>query len=71
MQEMVDETEGLGLAHLRELVVANYCLGLDRKETLARLRHGFKEKLKVKKSASDSMGFTTSFPEKDGKIGLK
>jgi ATPase family associated with various cellular activities (AAA) len=71
MDEMVDETEGLGLAHLRELVVANYCLGLDRKETLARLRHGFKEKLKIKKGASDNMGFTTSFPEKDGKIGLK
>src|SRR5271157_4783170 len=71
MDEMVEETEGLGLAHLRELVVANYCLGLDRKETLARLRHGFKEKLKVKKSPNESMGFTTAFPEKDGKIGLK
>lgn len=70
MNTLVKETEGLGLAHLRELVVANYCLGLDREETLKRLRHGFKEKLKVKGSETP-LGFTTVFPEKDGKIGLK
>jgi GTPase SAR1 family protein len=61
LQIMVDETEGLGLAHLRELVVANYCLGLDRKETLKRLKKNFKKSLKVKKSPSEGMGFTTTF----------
>ncbi len=71
LQEMVNETEGLGLAHLRELVVANYCLGLDRKETLARLKHGFKEKLKIKKSKTEQLGFTINFPEiEDGKVKL-
>lgn len=71
MQVMVDETEGLGLAHLRELVVASYCLGLDRKETLARLKTNFKDKLKVKRSAAGQLGFTTTFSvDEEGKAGL-
>jgi len=70
LQDMVDQTEGLGLAHLRELVVANYCLGLDREETLKRLKSGFKKQLKIKKGAQDNMGFTTRFPEEDGKLKL-
>lgn len=69
LDQMVEQTEGLGLAHLRELVVANYCLGLDREETLKRLRHNFKDKLKMKKSGG-SLGFTTTFPEEDGKLKL-
>lgn len=70
LQDMVDQTEGLGLAHLRELVVANYCLGLDREETLKRLKSGFKKQLKIKKGAQENMGFTTRFPEEDGKLKL-
>jgi hypothetical protein len=70
LQAMVDETEGLGLAHLRELVVASYCLGLDRKETLGRLKSNFKDKLKVSKNKGAGMGFTTNFVEDDGKIKL-
>lgn len=69
MKEMVEATEGLGLAHLRELVVASYCLGLDRKETLARLKTNFKKNLKVKKSG-DGLGFTVNFSDHDEKIGL-
>src|SRR5277367_1475830 len=72
LQSMTDETEGLGLAHLRELVVASYCLGLDRKETLARLKTNFKDKLKVgKNSKGAGMGFTVNFPDaEDGKVKL-
>ena len=71
LQVMTDETEGLGLAHLRELVVASYCLGLDRKETLARLKSDFKSKLKAGgKNKGASMGFTTNFVDEDGKIKL-
>ena len=70
LQSMVDETEGLGLAHLRELVVANYCLGLDRKETLARLKTNFKSKLIMKGKKDNTMGFTTTFVEEDGKVKL-
>src|SRR5271166_5737713 len=70
MDEMVEETEGLGLAHLRELVVANYCLGMDRKETLARLRTNFKKNLKMKKTG-EQLGFTVNFPDADdGKVKL-
>jgi hypothetical protein len=71
LQEMVDETEGLGLAHLRELVVANYCLGLDRKETLLRLKSNFKKTLKIKKGKTEQLGFTVNFPEiEEGKVKL-
>src|SRR5271170_6048414 len=72
LQSMTDETEGLGLAHLRELVVASYCLGLDRKETLARLKSDFKAKLKAGgKNKGGDMGFTVNFPDADdGKLKL-
>src|SRR5271154_5613051 len=71
LDEMVEETDGLGLAHLRELVVANYCLGLDRKETLARLKSNFKKTLKIKKGKQEQLGFTVNFPEiDDGKVKL-
>ncbi|MGC2231421.1 MAG: ATP-binding protein, partial [Candidatus Acidiferrum sp.] len=69
MDDMVDRTEGLGLAHLRELVVASYCLGLDREETLARLKTNFKKSLKIK-SSRETMGFTVNFPEIDEKPRL-
>src|SRR5271167_1571775 len=73
LQAMTDETEGLGLAHLRELVVASYCLGLDRAETLARLKTNFKKKLSVKKNKGEGgMGFTVNFPDsaEEGKVKL-
>jgi hypothetical protein len=70
LEAMVSETEGLGLAHLRELVAASYCLGLDRKETLARLKSNFKKKLKSSESKGNVMGFTTNFVDEDGKIKL-
>ena len=70
LDAMVEETEGLGLAHLRELVVASYCLGMDRKETLARLRTNFKKNLKMKKTG-EQLGFTVNFPDADdGKVKL-
>jgi hypothetical protein len=69
LRAMTDETEGLGLAHLRELVVASYCLGLDRKETLARLKTNFKDKLKIK-DKKVGMGFTVNFPDADDKMKL-
>lgn len=69
LKEMAEQTEGLGLAHLRELVVASYCLGLSREETLARLKTNFKKQLKVKKT--DTLGFTVNFPDhEEEKVGL-
>jgi hypothetical protein len=68
LQKMTDETEGLGLAHLRELVVASYCLGLDRKETLDRLKKNFKGKITNKGVKSNvGMGFTVNFPDEKDK----
>lgn len=64
MTEMVEETDGLGLAHLRELVVASYCLGLDRKETLARLKTNFKKSVRIK-AGKGNIGFTVNFPDSD------
>jgi ATPase family associated with various cellular activities (AAA) len=70
LEYMVSETEGLGLAHLRELVAASYCLGQDRKETLARLKSNFKKKLKSSDGKGNVMGFTTTFLDDEGKIKL-
>jgi hypothetical protein len=68
IREMVEETEGLGLAHLRELVVASYCLGLDRTETLARLKTNFKKSIKMKRTGD--MGFTTNFNDHHDNISV-
>lgn len=69
LESMTKETEGLGLSHLRELVVASYCLGMDRGETLARLKTNFKDKLKIK-NKKEGMGFTVNFPDHDDKLKL-
>ena len=68
---MVADTEGLGLSHLRELVAASYCLGMDRKQTLSRLKANFRKAPKVRKTGGDTMGFTVDFPNtEDGKPKL-
>ena len=70
LNAMVEETEGLGLAHLRELVVASYCLGLDRRETLARLKTNFrKNSLKMKKSGGTGHGVHGQFSRRGGRQG--
>lgn len=42
LEQWVAETEGLGIAHLREMIAAVKCLGLDYTETLERLRENKK-----------------------------
>jgi energy-coupling factor transporter ATP-binding protein EcfA2 len=62
LQELVTETAGLGLAHLRELIVATHCLGLDLEETLTRLQDNRKRSPKIKKTSGESeLGFTVNF----------
>ena len=65
---------GWGSAHLRELVVATYCLGLDPKETLNRLKGNMKEKLKISKGKDGDLGFNVAFAateESDSKSKTK
>lgn len=64
LRRIVRDTEGLGLAHLREFVVASICLDLPQKETLERLRGNVNERIRVKPVGSkrnDEVGFTTGF----------
>jgi hypothetical protein len=61
LQNLVKETRGLGLAHLRELLVATHCLELDLEETLARLQDNRKRAPKIKKEKERELGFTTNF----------
>jgi ATPase family associated with various cellular activities (AAA) len=59
---MAEKTEGLGLAHLRELIASSHCLGNDLDKTLDRLRGNIKEVFKVKNNSnSPTLGFTTHF----------
>lgn len=62
--KLVDATAGLGLAHLRELVSATHCLGLDLEETLARLKGNMRVKFKSPKVGDDDekgVGFSIGF----------
>jgi energy-coupling factor transporter ATP-binding protein EcfA2 len=61
LQELVKKTQGLGLAHLRELIVATHCLGMDLDETLCRLQDNRKNFPKIKKSGD--LGFTVNFSD--------
>lgn len=54
----IELTEGLGLSHLRELVVATQCLDMDAEETIKRLR-GQKKIPTCKDTNLDDMGFAT------------
>lgn len=66
LQHLTDVTAGLGLAHLRELVVATHCLGLDLEETLTRLRGNMKGKLKPSRvGADDGLGYSIGFGRKE------
>jgi len=60
-QAMVNATEGMGLAHLREVIVAHYCLGHGLQETLKRLKGNIKDKLKISKGDDHGLGFSVDF----------
>ena len=62
VQRMVDDTDGMGLAHLRELVVATLCLKIDYDLTLKRLRGNIKDVIKMPKMGQKStVGYTLGF----------
>lgn len=62
LMNLVDATAGLGLAHLRELVSATHCLGLNTEETLKRLKGNISLKLKTPKvGTEEGLGFSVGF----------
>jgi energy-coupling factor transporter ATP-binding protein EcfA2 len=61
LQYLVDATSGLGLAHLRELVSATHCLGLDVDETIKRLKGNVRLKPRAPKVGDDDTGFSIGF----------
>lgn len=61
LKSLVEQSTGLSLAHLRELVVATYCLGADQQETLARLLGNAKRK---RFTSEEGLGFNVRFHEK-------
>jgi len=60
INRMADDTDGLGLAHLRELVVAVLCLDMDYDITLRRLKGNIKDDIKMPKLGQKT-GFTLGF----------
>jgi hypothetical protein len=57
LEKWVKDTEGLGVAHLREMVAAVECLGLDYDQTLARLKEN-KER-PPKRGGEKKLGYET------------
>ncbi len=67
LTRLVKATHGLGLAHLRELVSAVYCLDLDLDDTLNRLRANVKKAPKISKSPDEErLGFSVNYYDGDG-----
>lgn len=57
LEKWVKDTEGLGIAHLREMVASVECLGLDYDQTLARLKEN---KMRPPKRGSEKkLGYET------------
>jgi hypothetical protein len=66
IKKMVADTDGMGLAHLRELVVSILCLNLDYTVTLKRLKGNIKEVIRMPKVGQKStVGFTLGFTPED------
>jgi len=62
LDELVTATAGLGLAHLRELVSATYCLDLNTEETLARLKGNIQLKISEPHvNDREGLGFSVGF----------
>jgi hypothetical protein len=62
MDKMVEETNGLGMAHLRELAVAMLAFGHSFDDTLRRLKGNIKEVFRMSKVGDKSVeGFTLGF----------
>ena len=65
LKELVEKTEGLGLAYLRELAASFLCLRVPLDETLDRLRAN--AKTKVFENKNKSMGYTVGYRSKEEK----
>lgn len=66
MNKLVADTEGLGLAHLREVVVSVVCLDQSYEETIRRLKGNIKEHIKAPKVGQIcTTGFTFGFTPKE------
>ncbi len=59
LDEMVQKTEGLSLAYMRELIATYLCLDIPLDETIARLKTDAKKK--VLKNPDDLTGFTVGY----------
>jgi hypothetical protein len=65
IQKMAADTDGLGLAHIRELVVSLVCFDLDYDATLRRLKGNAKNEFKASKVGQSVEGFTLGFTAKN------
>jgi hypothetical protein len=55
----VEDTDGMSIAHLRELVVAVHCLGRDYTDTVTRLK-SMAKKPKTREGVGQDIGWTTA-----------
>jgi SpoVK/Ycf46/Vps4 family AAA+-type ATPase len=66
LEFLVDKTEGMALAYLREIASSYLCLGIPIEETLVRLRKNLNTTLKTSKGyGKSSLGFTVGYEGKE------
>lgn len=61
LEYLVDKTEGLSLAYLREIASSYLCLGVPIEETVSRLKKNFSDKIKI--SDGSNLGFKLGYEE--------
>ena len=63
LKELIEKTDGLSLAYLREIASTFLCLDIPVDETLERLQKNFKSK-KLSTKEKEKLGFTIGYEEK-------
>jgi len=61
LEELVDKTEGLSLAYLREIASTYLCLDIPIDDTLTRLQKNFKSKMLKGSKGSPKVGFSIGY----------
>lgn len=65
LEELVEKTEGLSLAYLREIASTYLCLDIPVDETLTRLQKNFKQKMLKGSKGSPKVGFSIGYEAED------
>lgn len=67
LNDLVDETEGFGMAHLKEIAISAVCFDMSPREAVRRMRDNIKAEIKMPKLGQKVTGYTVGFSSPEEK----